>query len=106
MLKILKLLRECHANSNSFNEVTNKYLKMRRDYRNICKSKKEEYDKKLCTKINSVNSSSEWCSLVNMLKERPLTKKSNLEVEELRKYFYELLNTPLISEPFSYAEQR
>lgn len=98
-----KCLVQLRRQNQPHPELIQKYNTLRQNFKRLCKLRKIEFEQETITKINSVNSSSEWWSLVKRLKAHPVTRLGEISCNELRDYFNELLNPTTSSKSIQYA---
>lgn len=103
MMKCLKHLKNCQDDDDGDLKFMYRYAK--HHYLRICEDSKNSYEQRLFEKINSIKSTADWWKVTNQLKNRPQVTRGSVPVESFRQYFSELLNPPLTSSPFQYAEQ-
>lgn len=79
------------------------YLRAKTKYNHICRAAKQAYHEKLCNKINRINNSKDWWSLVNEINNHDFKIGNTLTPTKFSDYFSSLLNSEYSPYEFQYA---
>lgn len=85
------------------NRKKREYLSSNISYNRLLKQKKESYHRELRIKLNTVQGSKHWWALVKEYNNKPFTVGSNVQAEDFKLYFKELLNLETSQSEYSFA---
>lgn len=103
--KALANWKKCDPTDEMSNELYHQYLLKKRQYLELCGTSKKLYETSVTDQINNITTGKEWWTFVRGFKKANYVLRSNLSSEDFKTYFNALLNPPLISAPFQYADQ-
>lgn len=99
--KSMKLLNAYRRSQNEEDKET--YLKCKRLYQNVCKSKRKQYYETIESQLNSVNDSKRWWALAREIRKQENYIGGQITAEHFRNYFKDLLNPAITAADIHYA---